>query len=393
MNTLLLQPQVRAYLLDNLSMNPSQLVLKGSPFEGITPQELAQQLVGLQKSKTKLPLWFANDKILFPPNLNLEQTSSHLTAQYKSKLVSGNTLIDVTGGFGIDTFYFSKQVKKVVHCELNENLHHLVHYNLKAFNNTSVETYLGDGIQKVLNSSNVDLVYIDPSRRNDAKGKVFFLEDCLPNVPEHLDALLNKSNQTLIKTAPILDVSIGIKELKYVKELHVVAVKNEVKELLWVLDKNYKSEILFKAINIIDESENYTNEIHQNDLEHSSPTYTQELGDYLYEPNSALLKLGAFNWLSTHYKVHKLHKHSHLYTNNHQVDFPGKKFKVLKVTPFSKKAMKVYNGFKANVISRNFKLSVKDIRTRFKIKESKNIFLFFTTNQKNEQIVIECERL
>ena len=393
MNTLLLAPQVRAYLLENLSVNPSQLVLKGSPFEGITPQELAQQLVGLQKSKTKLPLWFNNDKILFPPNLNLEQTSSYLTAQYKSELVSGNSLIDVTGGFGIDTFYFSKQVEKVVHCELNENLHHIVHHNLRALNTTSVETYLGDGIQKILNSSNVDWIYIDPSRRNDAKGKVFFLEDCLPNVPEHLDALLNKSNKMLIKTAPILDVSIGIKELKYVKELHVVAVKNEVKELLWVLDKNYKSDIHFYATNILNEFEKITNEIHQSDLDHSSPTYTNELGGYLYEPNSALLKLGAFNWLSAHYKVQKLHKHSHLYTNDCEVKFPGKKFKVLKVTSFSKKAMKVYSGFEANVVSRNFKLSVQEIRKRFRIKESKNTFLFFTTNQKNEQIVIECERL
>jgi len=208
----------------------SKFILSGTPFEDISVQELAAQIQGRRTIKTKLPVWHQTREIYYPPGIHLEQTSSEATALYKSSLVSGDTLIDLTGGFGIDDYYFSKKVKHIIHCELNPLLSNIAAHNFLVLGANNIETQCGDGLEILQNQHTVDWIYVDPSRRHDSKGKVFFLEDCLPDVPSNLDLLFSKSNQILIKTAPLLDIHAGIKSLRFVKEIHVVAVQNEVKE-------------------------------------------------------------------------------------------------------------------------------------------------------------------
>lgn len=391
MNTRLLDTDVVDFLVQNEHKSATDIILKGSAFEGVSPQQLAQQLVGRQKSKKKLPTWYVNKNVLFPPSLNLEQTSSEQTAIYKSQLVSGNILVDSTGGFGVDSFYFAQQMEQVIHCDLNGDLQQLAKHNFKALDCKNVSSFHTDGIEKALEIPNVNWLYIDPSRRSDTKGKVFFLNDCLPNVLEIQETCFEKIKNILVKTAPILDISVGLLELKNVKEIHIVAVHNEVKELLWILEKGFEGEPIIVAVNI-GKQKTDTIQLPLN-AEKKAHSTLNDVAEYLYEPFSPVLKTGAFSWLSEHYKVDKLQVNSHLYTSTDLSYFPGKAFKVSQVFPYNKKALKSLQGANVNVVTRNFKLSVADLRKKYKFKEGTNRFLFFTTNLNSEQIVIDCHKV
>ena len=232
------QQFIKIHLYDDLT----KLILKGSPISGVSIQELANQIVVKNKSVKKLPTWFSKEKIYYPEKISIEQTSSEITANYKSKLVSGKKLIDLTGGFGVDSFYFSKQVSEVIHCEIDNDLSTIVAHNYQQLNVKNITTISNDGIDYLGKITDFfDWIYIDPSRRNDHKEKVFLLKDCLPDVPKQLDFLLTKTNQILIKVSPILDITSTIKELKFVSEIHIVAVQNEVKELLFLINKRKSS--------------------------------------------------------------------------------------------------------------------------------------------------------
>ena len=388
MNSNILQPKVQQFITDNLKTDITKLILKGSPFDEISIQELANQIVVKQKSEKKLRTWFSTKNIYYPAKLSIEQTSSEITANYKSNLVSGNSIIDITGGFGVDCFAFSKHFNKVTHCELNDQLSTIVKHNYQQLDVNNITTFSGDGIEYLRNNSeNFDCIYIDPSRRNDAKGKVFLLEDCLPNVPENLDFLFSKSEKILIKNSPILDISSTINELNFVKEIHIVAVNNEVKELLFLLEKNYSGKIDMKTINFQKERE----QVFNFDLtEEAFSEYTKPL-TYLYEPNAAILKSGGFHHITNQLEVKKLHQHSHLYTSKILIDFPGRKFKIERILPYDKKQLKRITN--ANITTRNFPETVAQIRKKTKIKDGGNQYLFFTTNHKKELIVIFCSQL
>ncbi|WP_299001757.1 class I SAM-dependent methyltransferase [uncultured Tenacibaculum sp.] len=389
MNKNILNTEVQDYINENLRANIEELIFKGSPFEGITVQELANQLVAKQKSEKKLPTWFATENIYYPAKISIEQTSSEITANYKSKLVQGESIIDITGGFGVDCLAFSKTFKKVIHCEINNDLSEIVAHNYKQLGVLNVETIAGDGLEYLKSTSQkFDCIYIDSSRRNDIKGKVFLLKDCLPNVPENLDLLLEKSNTILIKNSPILDITSTINELKFVKEIHIVAVNNEVKELLFLLKKEFKGLVKVKTINLLKNKDQKFNFNLENEVffDYSLPQ------KYLYEPNTAILKSGGFNEVASQLKVHKLHQHSHLYTSEKLIeDFPGRIFEIISVFPYNKKKLKrEIKVDKANITTRNFPKTVAQIRKETKLKDGGDTFLFFSTNLNNELIVVNC---
>ncbi|NVK08594.1 MAG: class I SAM-dependent methyltransferase [Tenacibaculum sp.] len=391
MNNNILHPEVQSYINDSLKVNIEQFIFKGSPFKDVSVQELANQVIAKQKSEKKLPTWFQTKNIYYPPKLSIEQTSSEITAEYKSKLVNGDSIIDITGGFGVDCYAFSKRFKKVVHCEINEELSEIVSYNYEQLEVSNIRTVATDGLEYLKNTSEkFDCIYIDPSRRNDTKGKVFLLSDCLPNVPENLDFLFEMSDTILVKNSPILDISSTINELKFVKEIHVVAVNNEVKELLFLLKKEYKGLIEIKALNILKNKNQYFDFKLGDDFkfEYSIPL------KYLYEPNSAILKSGGFNQIASQQKVNKLHQHSHLYTSEKLVkDFPGRIFEINNVFTYNKKKIKKeITETKANITTRNFPKTVAQIRKETKLKDGGNSYLFFTTNINNELIVIDCTK-
>jgi len=391
LNTNILNTKVQGFINSNLKLDITKLVLKGSPFDKVTIQELATQIEAKNKCNKKLPTWFNTKNIYYPNKLNIEQTSSEITAKYKANLISGNSLIDITGGFGVDVFYFSQKVKFVTHCEINKELSIIVSHNLKQFNIENIKTVNVDGFDYLKNiDTNFEWIYADPSRRNETKGKVFLLQDCLPNIPENLGLLFNKSDNILLKVSPMLDIKSAINELKFVKEIHVVAIKNEVKELLFILEKNYTQEIDIKTINFNKFNSQYFN---FNLFKESLVTFSKPK-KYLYEPNAAILKSGGFNQVSEQFKIDKLHQHSHLYTSDNLIDFPGRRFKIKHSISYNiKELIKLISNKKANITTRNFPKTVAQIRKKTKFSDGGNKYLFFTTDLNNKHIVLICEKV
>jgi len=392
LNKHILNTVIQEFIKNNINSEIAFLLLKNNSFENVELKEVAGQIEAKKKCKTKLPSWFNASKIYYPNKLNIEQTSSEITAEYKSQLIIGSTIIDLTGGFGVDCFYFSKVFKEVTHCEIDKKLSRIVSHNFDQFEIDNIKAVNIDGIE-YLKSTNqsYDWIYIDPSRRHESKGKVFYLKDCLPNIPEHIDLLFKHTSNVLIKVSPMLDMTIGISELKNTKAIHIVAVNNDVKELLFVLSKEYKGEIIINTLNIKGEKREifefrYSSEIIAK-ADFSLPL------TYLYEPNAAILKSGAFKSIAEKLNVYKLHQHSHLYTSTELIKFPGRAFKIIKQITYNKNTIKNALGkSKANITTRNFPESVSQLKKKFNIKDGGDIYVFFTTNIDDEKIVIVCKK-
>ncbi|AOW10438.1 THUMP-like domain-containing protein [Flavobacterium gilvum] len=392
MNLDILDSKIQDFIDSNIGVSVSKLALQKNPFPIVEWISVLNQIAAKSKAKEKLPTWFSTKNIIYPSKISVEQTSSEKTALYKSTLISGENLIDLTGGFGIDDYYFSKKIKNVTHCEINSELSQIVQHNCKQLGQDNITCYAEDSFETLSKlKTQWDWIYIDPSRRNDSKGKVFMLKDCLPNVPENLDFYFEKSNSILIKTAPILDITAGISELNNIKSIHIVAVDNEVKELLWELSKNYQGDISIKTVNLLKEKTeifDFTfNKIN------GQPIFSLPQ-KYLYEPNSSIMKSGGFDQVGLCYGLNKLHKHSHLYTSNENKNFPGRVFEIKNSFAYNKSEMKSYlENMKANVTTRNFPDSVESIRKKWKIKEGGDLYCFFTTDENNTKIVLICTKM
>ncbi len=387
----ILASKVQQFIKENYKKDIPSLVLKGSPFSHISIEDLLQQIESKQKAEKKLPNWFSNDGILYPKKLSLEQCSSEITAEHKANIVYGNSLIDITGGFGIDTYYFSKQFKEVTYCEINEELAAVVEHNLKQLKVDNVSIKATNGIRYLKEVDEpFDVLFVDPSRRDDVKGKVFLLKDCVPYLPPKIPFLLSKAKTLLIKVSPLLDLSQTIKELQFVSEIHIVAVNNEVKELLFVVTKDSDAAIQIQTVNF------QHGTVQQFGFEYGESPYSNyEMPQrYLYEPNAAVLKSGGFHHLTHTYEVFKLQEHSHLYTSETLLDFPGRAFEIEAVFPYDKKKItKHLEERKANITTRNFPKSVAQIRKELKLKDGGKIYLFFTKNMKQKLICLVCKKL
>ena len=392
MTSPLLSVAIQEFISQNIEANISKLALQKNPFPEVPWVEILTQISAKNKAKEKLPTWYCHSNIIYPSKISVEQTSSEKTALYKSNLVSGENLIDLTGGFGVDDYYFSKKMSQVFHCELNQELSEIVTHNFKILKQKNITCHYGDSFETLTKLNlHFDWIYIDPSRRSDIKGKVFMLKDCLPNVPELLEAYFQFSNQILIKSAPILDITAGLNELKNVKTIHIIAVNNEVKELLWEIEKDYEDTISIKTININKEKEEKFDFILNQEIENRNYSLPKE---YIYEPNAAILKSGAFEWVSNYFKIEKLHQHSHLYTADEVIDFPGRAFKIENSFEYNKNEMKEFlQNTKANITTRNFPETVENIRKKWKINDGGNSYVFFTTDANNHKIVLICTKI
>lgn len=388
---MLLPSDLKKFINTNLKQNINSLALKKNPFPDYEWSWILNQIQAKQKAEKKLPTWFANEDVIFPSTLSVEQTSSETLAKFKSQLISGENLIDLTGGFGVDDFYFAKRFTKVIHCEFQEDLSAIVEHNFKVLNADTIETVFGDSISYLEKSSEkFDWIYIDPARRDDKKSKVFLLKDCTPNVVELQEFLFEKSHSILIKVAPLLDISSILNELSNVKSIYAIGLNNEVKELLIVQQKSFIDQPELIAVNI---SNNGT--IHQNtfSLNDSIDSQLSTPLNYLYEPFSSYLKTGTYNQVAQIFNISKLHKHSHLYTSEELIDFPGRLFKIEQVIPYNKKDIKFLENTKANVTTRNFPLKVEEIRKKHKIKDGGEMYVFFTTDLNNDKIVVICKKI
>jgi predicted RNA methylase len=382
-NNTILNPEFQEFLLSIEYEDIKSIGLKKSPFPSISAAEIAQQLKGLQVSKHKFPTLYSTKNIYFPPSVNLEQASSEATANYKANLVKGKSLVDLTAGFGIDTTAFAKSFEKVYHIEQNEALSEIVKHNSSILA-PNLETYTGtfQSFFEENPSLKFDVIYLDPARRNSS-GRKFILEDLEPNILEWLPTFFEKSDKVIIKLSPLLDITSTLQQIDYISEIHIIALKNEVKDFLLILDKNHSTKNpLIKAVNL-EANQNEFN-FHYEDEQDSIASFG-DIQHYIYEPNVAILKTGAFKLLSQKYKLNKLHQNTHLYTSDEIMsDFPGKIYYVNQQIENPKKEIL---KMKANLLVKNFNQPIDVIKKKFKIVDGGDVTLIFTQSIKGFHIL------
>lgn len=382
---------IRSHANDNVRT----LALRGCKDTSVDFKFALQQIEGRQKARTKLPDLFENPDILYPATISMEQCSSTATAQYKASLVEGDTFADLTGGFGVDTFALSRRFKHGYHIEPNNALSELVQHNASVLNISNLE-FIQDTMEESLSQiPNVDCLYIDPSRRDQQGNRVICLEDCTPNIVEWKSTLLEKCKKLLIKLSPMIDIKRSLLQLPETTTIYTLAVNGECKEVLLLLENDKAiTNRGIHAINILKEGcqkfETTTNE-----EESATPTLTNIVAQYLYEPNAAVLKAGTFKSIATRFGLEKLHPHTHLYTSDILAkDFPGRIFNVDDSYSFNKKEIKKALGDikKANVAVRNFPLTAEELKALLKIKDGGEVFLFGATLTDGKLTVIQATK-
>lgn len=334
--------------------------------------------------------------------LSLEQSSSEITAKFKASLVQGESILDLTGGMGIDLSYLSKGFEKAFYAEQNSELLKITQHNYEVLGIENVQ-FIGGNSEVFLSEiqTKFSWIYLDPHRRDDTGNKVVKLEDCEPNVLKVKDLIFEKTDKILLKVSPMLDVDLAILGLKNVCEVYIVAVENEVKEILFKLEKDYEGEAKIQAINFpkqvlvagsdLPEKHVFT---FQKSEEKTAVISFSSPKQFLYEPNASILKSGAFRMTAQVFSLQKIAPHSHLYTSEQLVEhFQGRTFQIKAVCKLDKKEIaKHISGNKANITIRNFPLTVKQIREKLKLNEGGDDYLFATTDAQNQKIVIVCSK-
>ncbi|KAA9333807.1 THUMP-like domain-containing protein [Adhaeribacter soli] len=388
-------PESRKYLEENKNADPATLMLQAKRHPNLPVAELVQQIQARQKAKNKLPDWAENYDLLFPANLSVEQASSEQTARYKASLVSGELLVDLTGGFGVDVFYFAQQFRQVYHVEQNPELSKTVQFNFGKLGVSNVTFYTGNATVFLENfTSTADCIYLDPARRGTASQKVHLLEDCEPDVLQLLPVLRAKSRSVLLKTSPLLDINLAVTQLKTVQRIWVVAVENECKEVLYQIGHTVNPDPEITAVNLSSKQENTAFTFRKSEEETAEVRYS-EPQQFIYEPNAAFMKAGAFRQIAQRFSLSKLHRNSHLYTSEELVpDFPGRVFKLKTIAKYQKKALlQLAPEKKANITVRNFPETVAQIRQKTGLKEGGNLYLFATTDLHQQPVVLVCEKV
>lgn len=392
MNGHILNSEIQDYIWAQRQASPAKLALQKSPFQTVSSPELATQIDGWQRTQRKVPLWADKKGLYFPDKLNLEQCSSQETAVFKASLVDKNMrLIDLTGGFGVDSFFFADKVKEVVHCELNDKLSSIVAHNMKQLGRNNVQCVAGDGITYLENStSDFDVIYLDPSRRVNQQ-KVFRLNDCEPDILKLQDLFFSKASTVITKLAPLLDIQLALASLPHVSDIYIVSLNNDCKELVFKQQKGFDKEANIHAVQLSTATVNYFSFKYSEEKE-ATPSYSIPQ-QYLYDPDVSLSKSGAFKSIALAFQLSKLQPSSHLYTSEHLIaHFPGRIFSITETIPIAQ--FKKQNHIKqANVATKNFPLKVDEIRKKYKIKDGGPIYLYFTKQIDEQYIVIVAERI
>lgn len=354
-----------------------------------------RQIIGKQKVKSKIPLFYDAEDILYPVQLSLEQSSSELTAKYKSSLCKGNTLVDLTGGFGIDCCFMSEHFKQVTYVERQAELCELAEHNFKVLEKSHIRVIHAETEKHLQEMEAVDWIFIDPARRSSSGKKVVLLSDCEPDVSALSTVLLEKSNRIMIKLSPMMDITAALRELPTTSEIHILSVENECKEVLLILGQSVENNKKIKAINFGKNNENQVFEYSIDDELNAIASFTSAIEKYLYEPNAAVMKSGAFKLVGGRFNLRKLHKNTHLYTSNKLLpDFPGRIFETRHLWGNSKAELKELAQHlpKANITTRNYPISVDELRKKLKIKDGGDTYLFACTLADEQKIIIECKK-
>lgn len=373
--------------------DPAELMLVAHKYPELPMKEIVIQIASRQKAKDKLPEWFSKDEIVFPPRQNLEQASSELTAKFKARFLEGESFADLTGGSGIDTFYLSKNFDSCTYIEPDPELCGLARHNFEKLS-AEIEVRQEKAEEFLASSSKkLDWIFIDPSRRDDCRNRVYALEDCVPNVVKLKEEFLKSAENVLIKCSPMLDIKKTLTQFSECFKVQVLAVDNEVKELLLYMNADFKGEATIEAWNISERNQDVLFKFTLRE-EQNSQAEIGEPAHFLYEPNSSLMKAGAYNLISSRFKLKKLHSNTHLYTSEKLVDnFPGKSLMIKEVFKPSKKEIRkrVSNG-KINVIARNYAMGANEIKKKFKLHDGGEEFLIFCEMEGEGYRAIWCLR-
>ena len=430
------QDFIRQYQDDDVR----QLAFLGSKYPEVDMPFALDQIRGRKMARVKLPRWASLEGIIYPPHISMEQCSSESTALYKAELAarllglpassSGTEMkaeneiefVDLTGGFGVDFSYIAARLGvKSMYVERQAHLCEAAKENFGRLGLKNAIVKNGDGIEvlhsfhpKKKDAASADdslgitydqprsllktnlglkIIFIDPARRDDAGNKVVSLKDCTPDVTVLQEEMLSKADYVIIKLSPMLDWHRAISELSHVREVHIISVNNECKELLLVLSAQNMGNLRIYCVN---DAQSFVCE--ESDMEASSvkiaPSTLEEM-QYLYEPNASLMKAGCFGVLSGRYDARMLSKNSHLFVSREPIAaFPGRSFRIIAVSSFNKKELKRHlSGItKANIATRNFPLSVAELRKRLKLKDGGEIYIFATTLSDESHVLVITEK-
>ena len=398
--------QTKEFIQEHLRDDVILLGLQAKRYPDMDMNIVIRQIAGRQKIKNKIPLFYKQDDILFPRQLSVEQSSSEITAKYKAKLFNGYTFADLTGGFGVDFYFISQNFKSGIYVERDEELCRLANHNFEVLNISHFDIHQAKAEDFIVNMPDVDLIYIDPHRRNHSGKKTVLISDCEPDVSLLAERMLQKSPVVMIKLSPMLDIHQAIKELPQTTEVHIVAVENECKEILLLLSKRkdnmevsekHKGNVLIKTRNILRSSNYQALDFTLEEENHTEPAYIDDDPcQYIYEPNAAIMKSGAFKTVASRFKLKKFHVNSHLYTDGVlKSDFPGRIFQVKDVYGNSKADFRMLKEKypKANISTRNYPLSVDDFRKKTGIKEGGDIYLFALKTYSEKYAIIVCNKV
>jgi hypothetical protein len=382
--------EVQDFIFAHAQEDEKKLLLKHKFILGLPAPLIAQQIAARRKAENKLPQFYKTRGIVYPPSLNLEQSSSEAAAKFKAAIVSEKIdknakLADLTGGLGIDSFYLSQNAESLDYVESNAELLNLVRHNHSLlttkirYHNKSSEDFLTSSNQKF------DLVFIDPSRRDSKARKVFSLADCSPDITQLLPHLLTKTDFVLLKASPLLDIKQGLKELTNVEKVIVVSVSNECKELLFQISKDFIGETSIETYNLdaggkVTQSFNFS----FSEEENASSKFNSPQ-KYLYEPNASILKSGAFKSIGVRFKLDKIQVNTHLYTSNQlEKDFPGRVFEIEQLS-FDPKSLA---NNKANIICRNYPLTPEELKKKLKLKDGGEKFVIAFSGQSKKHVIL-----
>ncbi len=368
----------------------ARLLLSSARYPAIDMPLVVQQIEGRRTAREKWPSLLAYDDFLYPPRLNREQASSEATARYKADLTVGsNIAADLTGGMGIDSMILARSIEEIHYIEQNGQLCDIMRHNCIALGKGNVDVHQDDSLKWLKNEKRFfDLLYIDPSRRDAAGQRTVAFENCQPDILENLPLLMSRCTNTLmIKASPMIDINIATKQLKIVNEVHIVAVRGECKEVLFLCrgglhrsDTEACKEPVINCVNIKNNDISYF-QFTQSEEQGSEGRYCTTLGKYLYEPDATLMKGGPFKLLCQRYNLSQLARNTHLFTGNELLPhFPGRKFSVIAEVGLTRKEVRTWipDG-RVHVVTRNYPVASAELQHRLGLKEGGSLFIIATT--------------
>ncbi len=389
----------KQFIEKHLQADIHQISLQAKRYPDVDIPLAIRQIAGRQKIKMKVPSFYTNTEILYPKTLSIEQSSSEQTAQYKANLIDGQTFIDLTGGFGIDFYYLSKKFKHGIYVERDEELCEIANHNFKLLDIPYFEVHHAHAEDFIQQTSSADWIYIDPHRRNKAGKKTVLIADCEPNLIILKEELFKHSSKLMIKLSPMLDIHQAVNDLPETKEVHIIAVDNECKEVLLILNNSDEAKnlpIQIKTININSKGENQVFEYQLDKEKEVIIDFTDETDRYLYEPNAAIMKAGAFKTIASQFNLLKFHPNTHLYTHNQYFqDFPGRIFQIEEVYGNSKQELQIIQKKypKANISTRNYPLSAEALHKKAKISTGGETYIFALKTLSEKYKILICKKL